>query len=608
MKNIPSIFLFNQLVSEMFFPHLKLHFQDLEHFLFFSPNYYFAIHFNQLFIQSFHNKLEKNIVEFINYVKNLDQIKPPETLFNEYFKLMFHPDIHSIHFTMKISYQKIKEKIFLVKSINFFNTNINNETIQCILQFPNIQNLSFKNCSFDKDCNFSKIKNVKVNIEECNIESFSMFFNSNVNLKIKNTDIKMVGFGIYYGKDLELENTDIDTLFLKWNMPNLKTFVYKKNKIKNELEFLGYSAKNIENVIIEGHLLTLDFLNNLSTMINLKITGDKYRESFCISLTTNELNKLMCKYQNKLKLNIINSTFIKSIQLNGLSSIRHVLWNYETYIETSNYDFFTYVQSSKFIKNDGYYTVDNNHLVFHPVLDDTGTEFVNKNDIESRLNIYYVNGYPIYLKSDNICKNKEIKEIDVNEMVTILRDIIASTNSENISFDIQMELFFNEIRYFKVSIDIDLLKVLQKKFIDDLNIYFNLESYIRLIEEKKKRKEYYTKTLNEFCGIFLAKLDLFSKNEKLVILHILLPFINNELNLLREGNIHLSSTILKEVCEKQKVFDSMHFLLDSITLKLGDSFLLYQNKLSDLYNEYLKIFDELLIEEDDQILNLYKNE
>ncbi len=590
MTKIYSTFLFNKLANELCYSSLNFYIEDSNHFSFYFPDFYITIQFNQLFIQSFDNKPEKNMLDFINYVKNMTDVIPPSNIFNKYFNLMLHPDMNSIHFATEISYQKIKEKIFSIESIQFFNTNISNEVLQVILNFPNIKNLTFKNCFLTQNCSFSKMKIVNITLINSNIESFNVFFNMSANLKLENTDIKNMGFGIYNGKNLEVENTSIDALFLNWSMPNLVTFIYKNIRIQNELFFLGCSAKNLENILIQGHVQSLDFLTNLSLIINLKIIGDKYGESCCINLTAKEIEKILKKFQHRLKLDIENDFYIKSLYLNGLTSFRFLLKNIDSDDIENYFHFYNYVISSDFKKNDGYFVKEDNNLRFHPLFKNNKMQ---EDTIKIEPEMYYLDGHPIYLKDDlPLIKDKKIKTIDINKMTFLLKNIIEEYFSQNFSFFMVMDLLFYEMRYFEAPIDTDMLKGLQERFKDDLDIYNHLENYIKLVEQKKELMEKYTKILNNFCAILLTKYTLFSKEEKAVLVYILCPLINSALNLSKKGAFHLSKAIVNEVVEKQNLLSSMDSLLQDINIKIEGIFLMFQDELFDLKNGYKEIIGD----------------
>lgn len=210
--------------------------------------------------QSFSNHAGVDFLHFINTIISADE---------SIFLLVNHLEIFDL-----------RTSLFEVKDLVINHTVVDNLCISTVLRFlPNLESITFDQCTIQRQCDFSKIKsNIVVNRSV--IEDFRVFNDTTANLRFSEANIEKVANTKVYSKTIEfhkMKHFNFKQLFLKCAFPKLENLMIytSSNKVGmsygNDFLFLPKSAPKLENLRIEGKVDSFDFLIQLANLLRCDI-------------------------------------------------------------------------------------------------------------------------------------------------------------------------------------------------------------------------------------------------------------------------------------------------------------------------------------------------
>lgn len=237
-----------------------------------------------LFFTSYSGSSGNNLLNFIDCVLNDD------------IKNLVNKD--------KFAFQNIRSCLFEIKNIYIIETEVDDTLIYILKKyFPHVEEISFSQCTIKSSCNFSDI-DVSLVFSNCTIENIRSFNDCHSNIKLDFSSIEKIVPTSIFSKRIEIFGNpsfgiDRKKLFLCCNFPELLDFeiripFYESFSFQDDFIFLPYSAPNLENLLLQGKVSSLDFLTKFKKLVSITILSASDDLGLFSTVVTN------CKERKKI--------------------------------------------------------------------------------------------------------------------------------------------------------------------------------------------------------------------------------------------------------------------------------------------------------------------
>lgn len=477
---------------------------------------------------------------------------------------------------------ELRKRLRKVKFVSINNTHINNLFIGTLnLMFPNFEELEIDSCIISEDCNLGTIKANKITIKDSIIENINSINLSQSNLWLLRCNINKLGNSHINSREINFDECNIDyyNLFFKSNFPKLETLFIKTNfeydgytnkgeNLKNSFTYLPFSCPNLKKLRVEAKVDDLDFLVRLTKLEKVSILST-HEELLGESLEINDLDKLkkmeeknhinveiqkiMYGVNNKLEETsyITRSEMDRIIKLNRFfRKLSYTEQEKEALMKDFNFNssYLSYVYNNEIQELTGYYENYYDELVYEEndptcIIDTTPYKLVYKYGciyydrdkdiiVKPQKAIFYIDGIPIVLRkvtkpiltiedAKDVIKDRKREPERYDPTLEYIEKI--SEYAKEMKNTISVNKFISEVREFGV-IDLDLIyKDVLNRLIGDKSIIYKLLKYDKMWEYMFHIRRVRKRCLHLFSKMLSDKINLFTKEEMIVIMS-MFPF------------------------------------------------------------------------------------
>jgi len=178
----------------------------------------------------------------------------------------------------------VRKYLFKIKNINIQSSTVDNLLIQNIKRyFPNLERIDFRNCIIDNNCNFNNL-DISLKFSDCLVENIRSFNDCNSDIELSDSSIKKISPTTINSKKINIDsisqtdNIDLKKMFLICNFPLLTDFEIRKKyydveskSFNDSFIYMPYSAPNLEKILIEGKIESIEFLTKFKYLIDCDI-------------------------------------------------------------------------------------------------------------------------------------------------------------------------------------------------------------------------------------------------------------------------------------------------------------------------------------------------